>query len=201
MFQLEKKIKKTGFKNIAGLDEAGRGALAGPVVAAAVLLDSGFRASDLKSLKKMRDSKKMTKKGREEVYKELVSCPGIVWDVRVVSWKIIDRVNILNATKIAMRRAVKKISVKPDYLLIDGNFGINSGIKELSVIRGDETVFSCMSAGIIAKVSRDRIMEKYSSRYIDYQFGKNKGYGTLYHRKAIKKYGPCSIHRMSFKLL
>ncbi len=202
LLYLEKKLKKSGFKGVIGLDEAGRGSLAGPVVAAAVNVCSPFNF--INELSDIKDSKKISEKKRELIFQKIINCPQITWQFKVVSWKTIDQINILNATKVAMRHAVNKISSKMrnkhDYLLVDGNFKINYGIPELSIVKGDETVFSCMVAGIIAKVCRDRIMRKYSLKYPCYEFNRNKGYGTEKHLKNIKKYGLCDIHRKSFKI-
>ncbi len=200
MFELEKKLRKSGKKRIVGLDEAGRGAMAGPLtVGAVMILDPfGFKYR----FPGIRDSKKLNEKERERICASLIRSPDLIWNVSFVFWKTIDRCNVLNATKIAMRRSVKKIEKKtgfyPGYLLIDGNFKINSKTEELSIIKGDETVFSCMAAGIIAKVFRDKAMRKYSVKYPQYSFLKNKGYGTRQHRKAISDYGHCRIHRKSF---
>jgi len=203
MFRLERKLKKSGIKGVIGLDEAGRGALAGPLTVAAVTISDPF--SFRYRFTGIRDSKKLSEKKREEICRKLIRCPDLKWEVRFVLWTTVDRLNILEATKLAMRRSVEgiglKIGFKPEYLLIDGNFKIQSGAEELPVIRGDETIFSCMAAGIIAKVFRDRAMRRYSLEYPRYEFSQNKGYGTLLHKEAIRKYGYCAIHRRTFKFL
>jgi ribonuclease HII len=198
----EKKLKRKGFNLIVGLDEAGRGPLAGPVVAVAVSVDEKV---DSKIFKGIKDSKKMSEKKREFFHCLLINSPWIKWGLGRVSQKKIDQINIFQATKLAMRKAVeqliKKTGETPDLLIIDGNFKIESGIQEKPIIKADEKVFSCMAAGIIAKVNRDQVMKRYSIKYPEYGFNENKGYGTLKHRKAIKKHGQCLIHRRSFKLL
>lgn len=201
MLELEKKLTEMGLQRIVGLDEAGRGSLAGPVVAAALAVKKTFKME--KIFKGINDSKKLNEKKREEFYEKLIHCSDIYWNIGKVSSEKIDQLNILEATKIAMRRAVQGIGLKmkasPDCLLIDGNFEIDSGIDELPIIKGDEFVFSCMAAGIVAKVSRDRMMKNYCRKYPQYFFEKNKGYGTALHIEAIKKVGYCPIHRKTFK--
>ncbi len=219
--RLERKLWKKGYKRVACLDEAGRGPLAGPVVAAAVMVKkfpiSNFQFSNIK------DSKKLSAKRREEFYKVLTNPPAgglqIEWGIARASEKIIDRINILEATKLAMKKAVNKIQklspakrgevgdkAKPqrsskfkiNYLILDGNFKINSPIPQKSIIKADEKVFSCACASILAKVWRDRIMMRYHRKYPKYRFDKHKGYPTKLHLKLLKKYGPCKIHRKSF---
>ncbi len=191
-FQEEKKLWRKGFKRVACLDEAGRGPLAGPVTAAAVILKRLWKL-DFNNIK---DSKKLSAKKREEFYKILTKHPAIKWGIGVVSERIIDRINILEATKLAMAKAVKKLKV--DFLLLDGNFKINSKIPQKSIIKGDEKVFSIAAASILAKVTRDRIMVRYHKKYPQYRFDMHKGYPTKYHCKMIRKYGPCKIHRKTF---
>lgn len=223
IFKEEKKLYKRGYKCIVGLDEAGRGPLAGPVAAGAVLIRGDRispRRADLLKLRKIKDSKKLSEKQREEWYKILTNYPGLEWAVALVGPKTIDRINIFEATKLAMRRAVKKIGKKldkpVDFLIIDGNFTLApsencsrripprtvlGGMEQKPIIKADEKVFSCMAASIIAKVTRDRIMNRMHKKYPQYGFDKHKGYGTKEHFKAIKKCGPCEIHRRSFELV
>lgn len=191
-------------KIIVGLDEVGRGSLASSVTAAAVTVR---QIPNLKSQipKNLKDSKKLTPKKREEIFKMLRNSSWVKWGIGRVSEKVIDKINILQATKLAMERAVnnlmsknKKQNVKVDFLLIDGNFGINSDIPQKSIIKGDERVFLIKLASIIAKVTRDRAMLRYHKKYPKYRFDKHKGYGTKLHFKMLKKYGPCRIHRKSF---
>ena len=179
---------------MVGLDEVGRGPLAGPVVAAAVLLIHNSKFL----IPKLRDSKKLTPKKREEFYKLIIRNPQIKWGIGKVSEKVIDKINILEATKLAMIRAIKKLERKPDFLIIDGNFKLNLLIPQKSIVKADEKVFSCASASIIAKVKRDRLMKKYHKKYPRYGFDKHKGYGTPYHCQMLKKHGVCEIHRQSF---
>ncbi|OGZ22863.1 MAG: ribonuclease HII [Candidatus Nealsonbacteria bacterium RIFCSPLOWO2_01_FULL_41_9] len=186
----EKKLWRRGLKKVAGLDEAGRGPLAGPVVAGAVCAKPGLPQI------KLRDSKQLSAKQREYFYKILTSHKGIRWGIGIVSEKIIDKINILEATKLAMAKAIKKL--KTDYLILDGNFKINSSVPQKSIIKGDQKVFSCAAASILAKVTRDRMMLKYHKKFPKYRFDLHKGYPTKIHIKMLKKYGPCNIHRESF---
>ena len=191
----EKKLWKKGFKRVVGLDEVGRGPLAGPVVAAAVLLIHNSKFL----IPKLRDSKKLTPKKREEFYKLIIKNPQIKWGIGKVSEKVIDKINILEATKLAMIRAIKNLERKPDFLIIDGNFKLNLPIPQKSIVKADEKVFSVALASIIAKVKRDHLMRNLAKKYSKYGFEKHKGYGTLQHRTLLKKHGPCSIHRKSFR--
>jgi len=201
-FNEEKKLWKKGFKAVVGLDEAGRGPLAGPVLAAAVVITPGSKNKVSKL--KIQDSKKLTAKKREEFYKILVGHPQIKWGIGRVSEKVIDKINILEATKLAMEKALRQVRTKLnkniDHLILDGNFKIKSKIPQKSIIKADVKVFSCATASIIAKVSRDRIMLKYDKKYPKYDFKKHKGYPTKLHRKVLKKVGLCPIHRKSFSL-
>lgn len=194
----EKKLWKRGYKLVAGLDEAGRGPLAGPVVAAAVVINPKFRSRILKELKEVKDSKGLSSKQREEIFGVLTNCNFIEWGIGMVSEKVIDEINILEATKLGMLKALKDLGCKADHLILDGNFKIDSKIPQKSVIKGDEKVFSCAAASIIAKVTRDRIMLKYDKKYPEYGFKKHKGYPTQSHRSMLKKHGACPIHRKSF---
>jgi len=192
-FNEEKKLLKQGYKFVAGLDEAGRGPLAGPVVAGAVVV-LDYKKINLKNIN---DSKKLTEKQREEIYKIITNHSQIKWGVGIVSEKVIDKINILEASKLAMQKAVRKLN--PDFLLIDGNFKLNKmSILQKSVIKGDSKVFSIAAASIIAKVTRDRLMQKYHKKYPQYGFDCHKGYGTKAHFASLKKFGPCKIHRKTF---
>ncbi len=200
--QEEKKLWKKGYKRVACLDEAGRGPLAGPVVAAAVLIDLRFKISDLGFLKDIKDSKKLSSKKREEFYKILTKHKNIEWGIGKVSEKIIDKINIKNAAELAMEKAVEKLKTKPDFLIIDGKHLKNYKLKTINyklIVKADEKVFSCAAASILAKVTRDRIMENYHKKYPRYGFSKHKGYPTKLHKKMLQKYGPCKIHRKTFK--
>jgi len=207
--QEERKLWRKGYKYVAGLDEAGRGPLAGPVTAAAVMIKifnfqsaswrTIFKQFPMIQFSKLRDSKKLSKKQREEFYKLITRSPTIKWGIGRVSEKVIDKINILEATKLAMLKAIKKLKRKPDFLILDGNFKIDTSILQKSVVKGDEKVFSCACASILAKVYRDRIMQRYHKKYPKYRFDLHKGYPTKLHLKILKKCGPCKIHRKSFR--
>ena len=207
----EKRLWKKGFKRVTGLDESGRGPLAGPVVAAAVLIKPirGIRGKFVQ-IREIKDSKKLSPKKREELYKILIKrclpggrrvgwSPTIEWGIGRVSERVIDKINILEATKLAMKKAIKKMKNKPEFLILDGNFKIGLNIPQKSIVKADEKVFSCACASIIAKVTRDRIMEKYHKKYPRYRFDLHKGYPTKLHQRLLKEYGPCKIHRKSFR--
>ena len=198
-FSEEKKLWKKAMKRVAGLDEAGRGSFGGPVVAAVVIVKKDRKLK----LLKVNDSKKLSSKKREELYEILINHPKIEWGIARVSEKVIDKINILEATKLAMKRAVEKLKAKNkrkiNFLILDGNFKIDSNIPQKAIIKGDNKVFSCAAASIIAKVSRDRIMQRYDKKYPKYGFSKHKGSGTKLHFKMLKKHGPCKIHRKSFR--
>jgi ribonuclease HII len=188
--------KKTNFK-VIGLDEAGRGPLAGPVVAAAVRI-KGRREVFQSFENEIKDSKKLTSQKRERLYEELVQSKQIEKGVGVVFPELIDKINILEATKLAMKNALINFEHRESILLIDGNFKINLDWRQKAVIRGDETILECSFASVIAKVERDRIMLDYHKKYPFYGFIRNKGYGTEEHRRAILRHGICPIHRRSF---
>ena len=208
-FAEEKKLWRKGYKFVIGLDEAGRGPLAGPVVAAAVTVapNSFLRLPSEKLLiPKVNDSKKLSPKRREELYKLITNNPSIEWGIGRVSEKIIDRINIKNAAELAMEKALKNLEKKmrkrADFLLFDGNHLASLKLKIYSlklIVKGDAKVFSCAAASIIAKVDRDGIMEEYHRKYPQHRFDKHKGYPTKLHLKMLKKYGICQIHRKSFK--
>ena len=206
--QEERRLRKKGYFPIC-LDEAGRGAIAGPVVAVAVGIKLKRQNAKGKMkkflLKEVKDSKKLSKKKRGELYKILTEDPNIEWGIGRVSEKVIDKINILEATKLAMKRAFKNLKHKTkrgeklkNFLILDGNFKINLPVPQKTIIKADEKVLSCAIASILAKVTRDRMMERYHKKYPQYEFLKHKGYGTKLHLKMLKKYGPCKIHRRSF---
>ena len=206
-FQEEKMLWDQDFKHVVGLDESGRGPLAGPVVAAAVtILRNRKKHSGILQNARMfsciRDSKKISEQKREFFYKQLVNHPQIQWGIGVVFERTIDRINILKATKLAMEKALRQVQgrlkQKPDFLLIDGNFGIDIEIPQKSIIAADQKVFSCTAAGIIAKVTRDKILQELHKKYPQYGFNRHKGYGTKLHFKNLQKFGPCKIHRKTF---
>ncbi len=188
--EIENELILKGFQNIGGIDEAGRGPLAGPVCAACVILDKDNIPEGIN------DSKKLSEKKREALYDKIMD--SAIVSFSLVDAKIIDEINIRQATILAMQNAAKGMPVKPDYLLIDGNFTIGLSENEKFVIGGDAKSLSIGAASIIAKVTRDRLMLKIDEEYPMYNFKKHKGYGTKEHIEAIKKYGPCPYHRASF---
>jgi len=200
----ERKLWREGFKRVACLDESGRGPLAGPVTAAAVALwlaKIKNQKSKIKNLRGIKDSKKLTARKREEFYKVLTKHPNIKWGIGKVSEKVIDKINIKNAAELAMAKAVERLKIKPDFLIIDGNHVKNLKLKIKNsklIVKADEKVFSCAAASILAKVTRDRIMMRYHKKYPKYRFDLHKGYPTRLHLKMLKKHGPCKIHRKSF---
>ena len=201
MIQEEKKLWKKGFKCVAGIDEAGRGPLAGPVFASAVMvLEKDFPKA--KKIKSVRDSKKLKESKREKVFSDLIKSREIKWGTGKVSEKTIDRINILEATKLAMIKAVKDLEkrnkVKVDFIILDGKMKLDLEVWQKSIVKADDKVFSVSAASIIAKVSRDALMGKYDKKYPLYNFKKHKGYGTKEHLEKIKKHGICPIHRKSF---
>ncbi|MCX5843709.1 MAG: ribonuclease HII [Deltaproteobacteria bacterium] len=193
MNSFERRAHQRGYRLIAGIDEAGRGPLAGPVVAAAVILPHDYENPEIN------DSKKLTPRKRERLY-EVIEHDALSIGLGVVEASVIDDVNVFQATLMAMKEAVSNLSLKPDYLIIDGSCCIFVPLPQEAVVKGDSRSISVASASIIAKVSRDSIMEIYHRQFPQYNFLKNKGYGTGEHREAIKKYGPCKIHRRSFRI-
>lgn len=190
--EFENNLHSTGLKYIAGIDEAGRGPLAGPVVVGiAIMKPDSF-------IEGVNDSKKLSEKKREQLYEQIIS-EAIDWAVGIVDQKEIDEINILNATKKALHMAISNLKVKPDRILVDALEHIDTyGIPYTSIIKGDAKIYSISVASIIAKVTRDRIMQKYDEIYPEYGFSGHKGYGTAKHVQAIKEYGPCSLHRKTF---
>jgi len=191
IFEYENKCRLEGYSLIAGVDEAGRGPLAGAVYAAAVIFDEGVY------IEGVNDSKKLTPKKRDELFDEIIS-KAKAYSIFSVDEKVIDEINILNATYMAFQGAVRGLSVQPDYVLIDGNRAKGIGIPHETVVKGDSKSFSIAAASILAKVARDRYIEEADKLYPEYGFAVHKGYGTKAHREAIAKYGPCPIHRMTF---
>ena len=188
----EKNARSRGFKLIAGLDEAGRGPLAGPVVAAAVVFPPIGR------MKGINDSKALSAEQREEALSLLKKRAWGV-GVGVVEAGEIDRINILQASLKAMELAVKNLPLTPDFLLIDGLHCLNLSVEQAAIPKGDQRCLSVAAASIVAKVTRDRLMISYHQEYPEYNFAKHKGYGTREHLQAIRKYGRCPIHRQSFR--
>lgn len=193
----EKGILELGYKLVAGVDEAGRGPLAGPVVAACVVVGPDFQI-DSEDLKLVADSKKLSAKKREKLF-SVIKEKALAVEISVVSHEVIDRINILQASLMAMRKAVEACQVQPDFVLIDGNMKIPMlNTKQQAVVGGDAKVFCIAAASIIAKVSRDFLITEDDKKYPEYQFSKHKGYGTKLHLEMLEKYGPCPIHRKSF---
>ena len=190
--EFEKKLYEDGVKYIAGIDEAGRGPLAGPVVIGCVIMKpESF-------IEYVNDSKKVSETKREMLY-EKITKEAVAWSTGIVDEKEIDELNILNATKKALTDAIDKLNVKPDIILVDALDKIDTkGIKYISVIKGDAKIYSISAASIIAKVTRDRIMKEYDEVYPQYGFAGHKGYGTAKHIQAIKKHGICPLHRKTF---
>lgn len=192
MLVYENKLIKDGYKNICGIDEAGRGPLCGEVVAAAVILNDGV------IIEGVNDSKKLTEKKREALYDEIIKNVK-AYGIGMASVKEIEELNILGATKLAMKRAVENLKIKPDYVLIDGNQKVGLiDIPQETIVSGDSKSLSIACSSILAKVTRDRMLREYDKKYPEYEFAKHKGYGTKAHIDAIKKYGICEIHRPSF---
>lgn len=188
----ERALRERGCLRIAGIDEAGRGPLAGPVVVAAVVLPGKFRHAVLN------DSKQLTPRRRDALYEELTTKPEIEWAVAVVEVEEIDRINILRATHEGMRRAVASLRAPVDHVLIDGLAVRPFPIEQTALVGGDALSFSIAAASIIAKVTRDRLMVEMDARYPGYDFAQHKGYGTALHLAKLRAHGPCPIHRRSF---
>ncbi|MFH1867042.1 MAG: ribonuclease HII [Patescibacteria group bacterium] len=194
----EKKLWRGGFKLVVGADEAGRGALAGSIVAAAVVFSPTILKYKAVWLKQVKDSKKLTPAKRELLFKKIIK-EARVWAVSLIDNKKIDKYGIQAMNIKVVNQAVAKLKIKPDYLLVDYIAGFKSKLPFACVIKGDQKVFSIACASIVAKVWRDRLMKNYHKKYPRYGFRENKGYGTLKHHQAIKKHGVCSIHRKSFR--
>lgn len=189
--RFERELRAQGFTRIAGVDEAGRGALAGPLVAAAVILPADF---DLDGLA---DSKTLTPAEREELYARILG-GALAWSIRRCSPGRIDRRGLHRMNLWLLRRCVRTLPVEPDYALTDGFSVGRLPIPTLSIRKGDAVVASVAAASILAKVTRDRVMDRYHRRFPEYGFDRNRGYGTREHLAAIREHGPCSIHRCSF---
>ncbi|MFT4690172.1 MAG: ribonuclease HII [Verrucomicrobiia bacterium] len=198
-FAHERKLLDEGVHPLAGIDEAGRGPLAGPVAAAAVILpESWVQAGLPDSLKGLNDSKQLSEKKRESLFAVISSATEIVYGVAIVDAQTIDRINILQATHLAMNQALAKLAVSPSHSLVDGNPVKTLTTSQTAIVKGDSLSFSIAAASILAKVTRDRLMVEYDREYPDYGFAQHKGYGTKKHMAAIEKHGACPIHRMSF---
>ena len=191
LMELESSLRAEGYALICGVDEAGRGPLAGPVCAAAVILPPDAELPGLN------DSKKLSEKKRELLF-PLIQEQAVAWSVAFASVEEIEELNILRATFLAMNRAIAGLNVKPDLALIDGNQNREIAMPSRTVVHGDARCACIAAASILAKVSRDRLMKELAVRYPQYGFEKHKGYGTKAHYAALREYGPCPIHRRSF---
>jgi len=193
----EKKLFSQGYKIIGALDEAGRGPLAGPVVAACVIFNANISINN--DLLEVKDSKKLSAKKREELF-EIIKKNFIEVGVGICDHKTIDRINILQATFLAMKKAISSVKSKPDLIIIDGSMKLpNCSTPQQTYIKGDERLFTIAAASIIAKVTRDSIMQEMDQLYPIYGFKQHKGYGTKFHLEKLAQYGPCAIHRLTFK--
>jgi len=192
-FRHEKKLRALGIARIAGIDEAGRGALAGPVVAAAVILPERFRH------RKLKDSKQLLPELREKIYHELIGNPEVRWAVGVIDHIEIDRINILRATHKAMRAAINALAVPPEHALIDGLPVIPFPFPQTAIVDGDCYSLTIAAASVIAKVTRDTMMREFCREYPQYCFDQHKGYTTELHLIKLHEFGPCPIHRRSFE--
>lgn len=192
MFEYEEKAKKEGYLSIAGIDEAGRGPLAGPVVCAACILPQSF------DLIGVNDSKLLTPKKRDALFNELLNFPGLIYSVIAIDVETIDRLNIYQATLEGMRRAAGLLKQPADYLLVDGTDLPGAPVKAEKIIKGDQKSLSIAAASIIAKVTRDQMMCELDAKYPMYGFKKHKGYGTKAHLEALETFGPIDAHRRSF---
>lgn len=182
---------KKGYKYVCGVDEVGRGPLAGPVVCAAVIMP----VDDI--IDGVDDSKKLTEKKRQKLAEEIKK-KAIAYAICRIEPQIIDEINILQATRLCMKDAIESLDIKPDFVLVDGNMTLDTDIPQKYIIKGDSFSYSIGAASIIAKVYRDKLMEEYAVTYPRYSFEKNKGYGTVAHVNAIKQAGICPVHRRSF---
>jgi ribonuclease HII len=201
MLEFEEKYWYKGMLHVAGLDEAGRGPLAGSVVAAAVVFDKDFMLAekDNNIISLINDSKLLKEKTREEIFEYMICTDGIQYAVGEASVEEIDKINILQATWLAMGRAIENLKSKPDIILVDGLPVKGLSVASESIIKGDLKSISIAAASIIAKVTRDRKFKNIHEKYPEYGFASHKGYGSKKHIEAINKYGPCPIHRKTFK--
>lgn len=198
-FRFEREISAGGAARIAGIDEAGRGPLAGPVVAAAVVLPGEWIESGLpEELSRLNDSKQVSEKQRDRLFEFLANHPAIDSGVAVLDAEVIDEINILRATHRAMNEALARLSETVDHALVDGLRVDTLTVRQTAIVKGDSQSFSIAAASILAKVTRDRMMEAYDVEHPGYGFARHKGYGTKQHLAALAKLGPCPIHRRSF---
>ena len=191
LYEIESALHRKGLALICGVDEAGRGPLVGPVAAGAVILPEGLIIEGLN------DSKKLSEKKRETLY-EIITGEAVCWSVGFASAQEIDEINILQATFLAMRRALAQLSIQPSIALIDGNRETDFGLPVRTIVKGDSLSANIAAASILAKVTRDDFMLEQAKLYPEYGFDIHKGYGTKAHYEALRKYGPCPIHRRTF---
>ncbi len=192
MLKYEARAQNQGYRLVVGVDEAGRGPLAGPVVAGAVLLPLKV------SLDGLDDSKKLSQKSREKFFPEIIQT-ALAYGVGIVSVATIEKINILQAALLAMKQAIEQCELAPDLLLVDGNKRVDHPARQWTIVKGDGKSLSIAAASVLAKVTRDRIMREYHQSYPEYEFDRHKGYPTKRHREKIRQFGPCPIHRKTFK--
>ena len=201
---LEKKLFKSGYRYVFGVDEVGMGCLAGPVVVCAVRVTKDFYKKNHPKLRGLRESKLLSAIQREKFAKELMKEKNLVYAISFISLKVIDKINIYQAARLGMKNAIKKL--KPNFdlktiVLVDGKTKIKGvDYEQMPIVKGDRKIFAIACASVIAKVYRDKIITKYAKKYPNYGFEKHKGYGTKYHQAQLVAFGPCEIHRKSFRL-
>jgi ribonuclease HII len=191
-YQPEKKLTEAGYRYVAGIDEAGRGPLAGPVVASAVIFPQNWIYPGIK------DSKKLSPKKRQQLF-SVIKKNAVAWSWALVDAQEIDRINILQASLLAMKKAAESLLINPDYIIVDGNHSISVTTPQTAIIKGDERSHTIAAASIMAKVVRDSIMCKYHVIYPEYNFATHKGYGTRQHLETLRVHGCCFIHRKTFR--
>ena len=197
--EFERDLWSRGFTLVAGVDEAGRGPVAGPVVAAAVILASTWANSGLDArLVDLNDSKQLTETQRENFFQILTTHPDLLYSIAIVDAATIDRINILQATHCAMNEALAQLQPQPQQVLVDGRPVKSMTLPQTALVKGDSRSYSIAAASVLAKVTRDRMMLEYEAKFPGYGFAVHKGYGVPQHLAAIEKLGPCPIHRMSF---
>jgi ribonuclease HII len=212
-YNLERELLNQGYQNIVGVDEVGRGAWAGPIIAVAAMINSKpqitrnkqipnikFQSSSARqapNLSGIKDSKLLSEKAREKIFEQLSR--QVIWSVGIVSHKEIDQRGMTWANQMVIKRAIKKLAIEPDYLLIDQVYGFKHQRPHQLIINGDRQVLSIAVASILAKVTRDRLMRKYHQKFPKFNFQRHKGYGTKLHQSCLQKYGICKIHRQSYK--
>ncbi len=198
-FQHERALVARGLRMIAGIDEAGRGPLAGPVVAAAVIFPIAWIESGIpKPLNGLNDSKQLSEAQREDYFATLLALPEVQWAVAECDAALVDTINILQATHLAMNRAVAALRLQPDHALVDGREVKTLAVAHTALVKGESLSYSIAAASVLAKVTRDRQMLEWDRRHPEYGFAEHKGYGTPQHLEAIARHGPCPLHRRSF---